>query len=183
MSEYQKTPKEIAIEKYTFYNKKYKDAFITQKKLRERPYPRQCTMLSKKDFYPEVEYTFEELQSRLTPEQYFCTQEFGNEWPNTGIYRTHNETGFYNCIICNTNLFCYYDKRNENVMHATFTESNATNIAEFLDVSYHRLRVECRCINCGSHLGHIYPERMGNFRYEINSASLNFTLKENHPGI
>ncbi len=47
----------------------------------------------------------DDLRSRLTPMQFYVTQEKGTERAFTGEYWDHFERGMYHCIVCDTPLF------------------------------------------------------------------------------
>ena len=53
----------------------------------------------------KVNFPLKELKERLTPEQFYVTQERGTERPFTGEYWNHKEKGTYHCIVCDEKLF------------------------------------------------------------------------------
>ena len=60
----------------------------------------------------------------------------------------------------------------------SFYESVRPEAVELIeDRSLSMVRTEVRCANCGSHLGHVFPDGFGTptgLRYCMNSLSLNF---------
>ncbi|XP_049773926.1 methionine-R-sulfoxide reductase B1-like isoform X1 [Schistocerca cancellata] len=50
-------------------------------------------------------YSKEELKKRLTPMQYYVTQEKGTERAFTGKYNKTTDAGTYSCVVCNEDLF------------------------------------------------------------------------------
>ena len=123
----------------------------------------------------------QEWRSRLTPEQYRVTREGATERAFTGVYWDHKGQGTYACICCGTDLFRSDTKYDSGSGWPSFWEGvNPEAISRLEDTSHGMRRVEIRCRNCGSHLGHVFddgPAPTGE-RFCVNSASLDFKAQD-----
>ena len=123
-------------------------------------------------FEPRKTLDFEELQKRLTDQQFQTTQYGIPEKENTGKYLDHFEEGKYNCVGCYTNLFSSKHKYKSTKGYAAFND----RIGDVHELSFGVL-TEAKCENCGAHLGDIVKDDPGstsNKSYMVNSNSLNF---------
>jgi peptide-methionine (R)-S-oxide reductase len=127
------------------------------------------------------QFSDEELQRRLTPEQYRVLREHGTEAPGSGALLYNEEKGEYHCPVCHLLLF-KSDAKYESTMPGltgwpSFSEA-ADNSALTLvsDESLGIHRTEVLCATCGSHLGHLFedPASPNGQHYCINSAALEF---------
>jgi peptide-methionine (R)-S-oxide reductase len=127
------------------------------------------------------EFSDQEVQTRLTPEQYHVLREHGTEAPGTGELLYNEAKGEYLCPVCHSRLFTS-DAKYESTMPGligwpSFSEA-ANNEALRLvpDDSASMHRTEVLCATCGSHLGHLFddPSSPNGQHYCINSAALEF---------
>ena len=119
--------------------------------------------------------TDEEWRRRLTPEQYQVLREKGTERPFTGRYVHTKDDGVYRCAACGNQLFRSDTKFESGTGWPSFTEpADRENVELHEDTSHGMVRTEVTCRNCGSHLGHVFPDGPGptGDRYCINSISL-----------
>ncbi len=124
-----------------------------------------------------VRKTDAEWRSQLDPMQYQVARHAATERPFTGKYWDHFQAGRYDCIGCGTPLFQSAAKFDAGCGWPSYAEPiNSDVIEQLRDTSHGMLRIEVRCRNCGSHLGHVFddgPAPTGE-RYCINSAAINF---------
>ena len=116
-------------------------------------------------------------KERLDPMQFQVARQAATEQPFSGKYWDHWDDGKYNCISCGTPLFTSSTKFDAGCGWPSYSESiNSEVIERITDRSHGMTRVEVRCKNCGSHLGHVFPdgpEPTGE-RFCINSAAIDF---------
>lgn len=126
---------------------------------------------------PKICKTDAEWRDQLDPVQYAVCRCSGTERPFTGKYWDHHEDGVYRCVGCAAALFDSTTKFDSGSGWPSYFEpmSNAA-LRTIEDTSHGMRRIEVRCAQCDSHLGHVFPDgpRPTGLRYCINSASLDF---------
>ncbi len=126
--------------------------------------------------YP-VAKTDEEWRSQLSPAEFNVLREAGTERAFVGEYTDTKTEGVYSCRACGAELFRSDTKFESHCGWPSFYAPLAEDRVEYIeDRSFGSVRVEVRCKNCGSHLGHVFEgEGYGtptDQRYCINSISL-----------
>ncbi|QGY00057.1 peptide-methionine (R)-S-oxide reductase [Roseovarius faecimaris] len=120
--------------------------------------------------------------ARLSPEEYYVTQESGTERPGTGALLGNKEPGIYVDIVSGEPLFASSDKYESGCGWPSFTKPiEPAHINELRDTSHGMIRTEVRSAHGDSHLGHVFPDGpqdRGGLRYCINSASLRFVHRD-----
>jgi peptide-methionine (R)-S-oxide reductase len=122
-----------------------------------------------------VEKTDEEWRAQLSPEEYAVLRKAGTERAFKGEYTDAETRGVYRCKACQAKLFESDTKFHSGCGWPSFYQP-MTDTVEYVDDSSHLMsRVEVRCANCGSHLGHVFPDGYGTptgNRFCINSIAL-----------
>jgi peptide-methionine (R)-S-oxide reductase len=121
--------------------------------------------------------TEDQWRQRLTPQEFHVLRQAGTEAPFRGEYTDTKTAGIYSCRACGAELFRSDTKFESHCGWPSFYSPLAGDRVEYLeDVSHGMRRVEVRCANCGSHLGHVFEgegyDTPTDQRYCINSISL-----------
>ncbi|WP_309065334.1 peptide-methionine (R)-S-oxide reductase MsrB [Microbacterium sp.] len=123
-----------------------------------------------------------EWRAELGDEQYAVLREAATERPWTGELLDEKRDGLYRCGACGAELFKSGTKFDSGCGWPSFYESVRPEAVELIeDRSLGMVRTEVRCANCGSHLGHVFPDGFGTptgDRYCMNSLALTFTPEE-----
>ena len=118
-----------------------------------------------------------EWRAQLDPMQYQVARQAATERAFSGKYWDHTQAGKYLCVGCGTALFDSTTKFDAGCGWPSYFEPvNGEVIERVVDTAHGMVRVEVRCNNCGSHLGHVFedgPKPTGE-RFCINSASIDF---------
>jgi peptide-methionine (R)-S-oxide reductase len=124
-----------------------------------------------------VQRSDEEWRAELSPAEYRVLREAGTERAFTGEYTDTTTQGVYSCRACNAELFRSDTKFESHCGWPSFYAPLAGDRVEYIeDRAMGMKRVEVRCANCGSHLGHVFEgegyDTPTDQRFCINSISL-----------
>ncbi len=124
----------------------------------------------------DVQKTDDEWRQQLSREEYAVLRKAGTERPFTGEYTDTKTVGVYRCRACDAELFKSETKFDSHCGWPSFYAPLAEDRVEYIeDTTMGMKRVEVRCANCGSHMGHVFDDGYGTptgQRYCINSISM-----------
>lgn len=118
-----------------------------------------------------------EWRAELSPEQYAVCRCSATEAPFSGKWYEHKDAGTYVCTACRARLFASDAKYDSGSGWPSFFQPVLREaVSAHQDESHGMRRTEVRCAECGSHLGHIFPDgpKPTGLRYCINSVALDF---------
>ena len=126
---------------------------------------------------PQVRKTEAEWLSQLGPAAYRVLRQNGTEAPFTGEYTDLTDAGTYACRACGAVLFTSNEKFSSHCGWPSFyAPADDERVRYVEDMTLGMRRVEVRCANCDSHLGHVFEgegyDTPTDQRYCINSVSL-----------
>jgi peptide-methionine (R)-S-oxide reductase len=118
-----------------------------------------------------------EWRRKLTPEQYYVMREHGTERAGTCALLHEKRPGTFTCAGCGQKLFASDGKFESGTGWPSFGAPLEGAVATSSDRSHGMLRVEVHCANCGSHLGHVFPDGPPptNLRFCINGVAMDFS--------
>ena len=123
----------------------------------------------------KVVKTDQEWQKLLTTNQYLVTRKKMTEPAFSGKYANSHVKGVYACVCCGAGLFSSRAKFNSGTGWPSFYQPlSAKSVDAAPDYSEGEPRVEVLCMDCGAHLGHVFPDGPPptGQRFCINSLSL-----------
>jgi peptide-methionine (R)-S-oxide reductase len=117
-----------------------------------------------------------EWRQRLSPAQYAVMRQHGTERPGSCGLLREKRPGTFHCAGCGQALFQGGTKFESGTGWPSFDTPVEGGIAESRDVSHGMVRIEVHCANCGSHMGHVFPDGPPptGLRYCINGVALDF---------
>ena len=101
----------------------------------------------------------DDLKNKLTPEEYYVTQNHGTEPAFSGEFDKNYAPGTYHCVVCGTEIFSSEEKYDSGSGWPSFWKPSKDDHVETQeDRSAGMIRTEVHCSNCKAHLGHVFPD-------------------------
>lgn len=128
----------------------------------------------------EITRTDAEWRAMLTPLQYKVMRKESTERAGSSPLDKVYDKGVYHCRGCDLKLYSSRHKYDSGTGWPSFYKSLNNAIGTKNDRKLLRVRTECHCRRCGSHLGHIFddgPKPTGK-RHCLNGVSLVFKPTE-----
>jgi len=117
-----------------------------------------------------------EWRARLSPAQYAVLRAHGTEPPGSCGLLAEKRPGTFRCAGCGQPLFESGGKFESGTGWPSFDMPLPGAVATLIDTRHGMIREEVHCANCGSHLGHVFPDGPPptGLRYCINGLALDF---------
>jgi peptide-methionine (R)-S-oxide reductase len=124
-----------------------------------------------------VTHSDAEWRRILTPDQYAVMRGHGTESPGSCALLYEKRAGRFACAGCGQPLFESRLKFESGTGWPSFNDPIDGAVEESVDRSYGMVRTEVHCANCGSHLGHVFPDGPPptHQRYCINGIAMTFS--------
>ncbi len=122
----------------------------------------------------------EEKLRQLLGQKAYAVLRLGETEPAfQGLLTDNEKPGDYLCAACDSLIFTAATKFHSGCGWPSFFDAAAPGaVRELVDLSHGRKRIEIRCANCDSHLGHVFDgEGYGtptDRRFCVNSISMKF---------
>ena len=129
------------------------------------------------DVSPLSEEEVMDLAKALNAEERRVLLDHGTEPAFCGTLLDNKRRGTYACRLCGLPLFAAQAKFESGTGWPSFYQPvDRAHIAHIEDRSHGMVRTEIRCVRCGGHLGHVFPDGPAptRERYCLNSVSMEF---------
>lgn len=123
-----------------------------------------------------VQKTREEWEEALSPSQFHVLREHGTERAGSSPLNHEKRSGTFYCAGCGQPLFASHTKFESRTGWPSFSAPLANAVGTAEDRSLSMARTEVHCVNCGGHLGHVFPDgpRPTGLRFCMNGVALAF---------
>ena len=123
-----------------------------------------------------LEKSPQEWRRELDPDAYRVLREHGTERAGSSPLNDEHRPGMFRCAGCGTPLFAADTKFDSGSGWPSFFKPLAGAVGTTEDRSHFMRRTEVHCANCGSHLGHVFPDgpKPTGERYCMNGVALRF---------
>jgi len=117
-----------------------------------------------------------EWRAQLSDQQYHVLREHGTERAGSSALNAEKRAGVFRCAGCGKDLFDSDTKYESGSGWPSFYAPREGAVGTSHDNSHLMERTEVHCVECGGHLGHVFPDgpRPTGLRYCMNGCALNF---------